>query len=180
MRKVVVFLMINLLFITGCSIKKVQELSDSEKFAKEFEISTTNPFIYTNIDYVLNLLENGTGIIFFANSDYEGSKKAAIYITKVAKQENIKSIYYYNPKKLKEKKPKKYKKLMGYLKQCTDKKGIVLPDVYSVKEGKIMNHSTLFSKEKELSEEYLSKKRIKQIEMEYRDLLTYKECSNCC
>lgn len=180
MKKVVVCLIIVLLFTTGCSIKKVQELSNSEKFAKEFEISKKNPFVYTNIDYVLNLLENGTGILFFANSDYEGSKKAAIYLTKIAKQEEVKTIYYYNPKKLKEKQPKKYQKLMKYLKPCTDKKGMILPDIYAVKNGKIMNHSTLFSKEKELSEEYLSKKRIKQIEVEYRNLLTYKECSSCC
>lgn len=180
MKKVVVCLIIMLLFTTGCSIKKVQELSNAEKFAKEFEISSKNPFVYTNIDYVLNLLENGTGIIFFATSDYEGSKKAAIYITKIAKQENIENIYYYNPKKLKEKNPKKYKKLIEYLGSCISKDRMILPDIYAVKDGKIINHSTLFSNEKELSEEYLSKKRIKQIEDKYRNLLTYKECSNCC
>ncbi|MCI8346973.1 MAG: hypothetical protein HFJ12_03375 [Bacilli bacterium] len=180
MKKAVIALIIVLLFTTGCSIKKVQELSNSEKFAKEFEVSTKNPFVYTNIDHILNLLENGTGIIFFANSDYEGSKKAAIYITKIAKQENIKNVYYYNPKRLKEKKPKKYKKLIGYLDKCIDKNNMTLPDIYAVKNGKIISHSTLFSRESELSEDYLSKKRIRQIEEEYRNLLTYKECSNCC
>lgn len=182
MRKTIVFLFLCLLLMitTGCSIKKVHEMSDQEKFAKEFNISKKNPFIYANIDTILDILENGTGLIFFANSDYEGSLKAATYITEVAKKEEIHNIYYYNPKKLKEKNPRKYQKLVKYLGSCLEKRAFFLPDLYSIKEGKIINHSRIFSKEEELSEEYLSKKRLNNIKSKYQNVLTYQECSNCC
>ena len=173
-----IILLLSTLSITGCSVKKMNELTDAEKFAKEFGISQENPFVYTDIDTILKILENGTGIIFFANSDYEGSIKAAEYVTEIAKQEEVKNIYYYNPKKLEEKKPKKYKKLMQYLKEyATD--DFLLPDIYAIKEGKIVNHSNQFSKEKELSDEYLTKKKIKKIKKTYTEILNYEECSDC-
>lgn len=180
MRKAVVFLFLLFIMTTGCSIKKVKEMSDQEKFAKEFNISDTNPFVYANIDTILGLLEDGTGLIFFANSDEEGSIKAATYITEVAKKENINNIYYYNPKKLKEKNPKKYQKLIKYLSPCFKDDSFLLPDIYSIKEGRILNHSVMFSNEEELSEEYLSKKRLKSIKSKYQEILTYQECSSCC
>lgn len=106
MKKVVVCLIIMLLFTTGCSIKKVQELSNAEKFAKEFEISSKNPFVYTNIDYVLNLLENGTGIIFFATSDYEGSKKSCYLCHKNSKTRKYRECLLLQSEQIKRKKSK--------------------------------------------------------------------------
>ena len=74
MKKVVVLLIISSLLLTGCSIKKVEELSDKEKFAKEYNISKDNCFVYADYDKVLELLENQIAIILFANSDDENSR----------------------------------------------------------------------------------------------------------
>lgn len=181
MKKAVSFLILVMFIglITGCSIKKVQELTDSEKFAKEFAVSKNNPFVYTNVDKVLNILDNGTGIIFFADSDYEGSLKAVKYILQVVKQDEHKNIYYYNPKKLREESPKKYKKLISYLKNYIKEDKFILPDIYAVKNGRVISHSNYFSNEKHLSEENLSKKKISKIKTNYTKILNYEECSEC-
>ena len=175
MKKVVYLIAIIALtiIVSGCSVKKVQDLSNAEKFSKEFGITKDNPFVYTGIDTIFNAF-NSTGLIFFANSDYEGSIKASEYITKVSKKVGVNRIYYYNPKKLEEKNPKKYKKLKKILND-----DIKLPSLYAIKDGKIISRNTCFSDEKELSEEYLTKKKIKSIESNYSKVLKYEECSEC-
>lgn len=180
MKKVVVFVSVLIIMLsTGCSVKKVEELTDAEKFAREFNVSENNPFIYADFDDILNVFENGSGIIFLADSDYEGSLKAAKYLLKAAKENEILNIYYYNPKKIEEKNPKKYKKLYDEIKSDLEKEEeeftLILPTVYSLKDGKIINYSNYFANEEELSEEYLTKKKVKEIKNKYKDILTYKE-----
>ncbi len=176
MKKVVIFLIsfVIVISVSGCSVKKVKELTDSEKFAKEFNISENNPFVYASSNDILNILENGTGIIFFATSDDEGSIKAASYISDVAKSMNIQNINYYNPKKLEDKKDKKYKKMINYLNQEDEK--FILPGVYAIKNGEIVCYSNYFSSEEELSEENLTKKKIKKVKSIYSKILKYEKC----
>ena len=83
MKKVVIIILC-LFLVTGCSIKKVKELTDSEKFAAEYNINKNNPFIYAKYDDIDNIL-NTNGIIFFATPDGPGSKKAAEILNEVTK-----------------------------------------------------------------------------------------------
>ena len=69
MKKIVVFIILLCFFVTGCSVKKVNELTDAEKFANEFNVSDKNPFVYASIDDVIHIFTSDTGIIFIANSD---------------------------------------------------------------------------------------------------------------
>ena len=176
MKKVVIAISIILLMTTGCSVKKVKELSDSEKFAKEYNISKKNVFVYTKYDDIDKVLK-GTGIIFFANPDYEGCIKAASYLNEVSKKEDITNIYYYNPKTLKDKNNKKYKALTKYFKEQLedDKYKFSLPMIVSIKDGKIINYSDELSKEDDLSEEVLTKKKIAKIKENYRKIINYEE-----
>ena len=52
-----------------------------------------------------------------------------------------------------------------------------IPLLVAVKDGKIVNYSNCFSKEEELSSEYLTKKRLKSIREKYSEILSYKEDS---
>lgn len=180
MKKVVIFAILLVVLTTGCSVKKVEELTDSEKFANEFSVEKNNPFVYINIDDLLHMIDNDKGIIFLADSDYEGSSKAAEFLLKEANKLDIESIYYYNPNKLKEKDLKKYNKLVDRLKDFldTDEDGktiLNLPDIYSVSSGKIINHSNYFSKREELSEEFLTKKQQNEIAKKYNEVLSFQE-----
>lgn len=180
MKKVVVFAILLVIITTGCSVKKVEELTDSEKFANEFSVEKNNPFIYINIDDLLHKIDTDKSIIFLADSDYEGSNKAAQLILKEANNLDTKKIYYFNPNKLKEKDEKKYNKLIERLKSVldNDKDGnyiLNLPDIYCISSGKIINHSNYFSKREELSEEFLSKKQRNKIVEKYKEILMFQE-----
>ena len=161
MKKIVVFIILLCFFVTGCSVKKVNELTDAEKYA--------------SIDDVTHIFTSDTGIIFIANSDEEGSLKAAPILTDAAKSVNIEKIYYYNPKKLKESSPKKYKKLLeiinSYLGNDSKNKKLKLPNVYTVKSGKIIGYSNYFSSNEQLSADKLTKKKKSKIRNEYINLL---------
>ena len=175
MKRIAVLIILLCIFTTGCSVKKVNELTDAEKFANEFNVSNKNPFVYASIDDIIHIFTSDTGIIFIASSDEEGSIKAADILTSAAKSIDVKKIYYYNPKKLKESAPKKYKKLLeiinNYLENDNKKKTLKLPNVYSVKNGKIVGYSNYFSKSEQLSADKLTKKKKKEIEKEYISLL---------
>lgn len=182
MKRVVAFVAL-IVLLSGCSVKKVEDVTDSEKFAQEYDVSKNNPMIYVNYDKLMKLFEEGSNIIFLADSDYEGSSKAAQLLLQEAKKQKVEKIYYYNPKKLEEKSPKKYKKLINKLKDFLEKEEeeyiLNLPDIYSLKDGKIMNHSNYFSKEEELSEEHFTKKVKEEVRNKYQEIITFKECIEC-
>ena len=105
MKKLAVLVLIGLFIVTGCTVKKVKELTPAEKFSSEFGVSSKNPFLYAKYDDIVNIMDTD-GIFLLANPDDEGSVKAVKIITKVAKDNNIEKIYYYNPKKIKKNKKK--------------------------------------------------------------------------
>lgn len=181
--KKVVIIVLCLFLITGCSVKKVKELTDAEKFAAEYNIEDENPFIYATYEDIDSIF-NTDGIIFLATPDATGSQKATKVLLEVAKKNNTKKIYYYNPKKIKGKNPKKYKKLVKRVEKYLEKEDkeenykSVLPILISVKNGNIVGFNNYFSKESELSEEKLTKKKLNEIKKEYEDILKYRKCTN--
>ena len=92
MKRIVVFVILLCIFVTGCSVKKIDELTDAEKFANEYNVSENNPFVYSSIDDIIHIFTSGTGVIFIASSDEEGSLKAASVLTDAAKSININRI----------------------------------------------------------------------------------------
>lgn len=169
MKKVVAFIMICSILLTGCSVKKVKELTDQEKFAKEFSVSKDNPFTYIKKKDIEKIF-NHEGVVFIADSDEEESIKAAELLNEVGKKIKVEKIYYYRPKD-------KKKELAKYLKDQDEL--ISLPILISFKEGKIVGCSNSLSEKQELSEEKLTSKRIKKIKDEYRKILNKEEYSNC-
>ena len=176
MKKVVVIFLISCcLLLTGCSVKKVDELTDAEKFAQEFNIDDKNNFVYTNIDEILDILNNETAIILFADSDDERSLKATNIIYEQSKECSVEKIYYFNPEISEKKQTKKYQKLSEEIENMIDDDDFTVPSLFAVKDGKVVNYCNNFSSEEELSEEYLTKKKLKQIKEDYSKVLTYQE-----
>ena len=46
MKKVVILVVLCSLFVVGCSVKKTEELTDAERFANEYSISSNNYMVY--------------------------------------------------------------------------------------------------------------------------------------
>ena len=192
MKKLLLILLVGLIIISGCGkvvkVKKVEEITDNEKFAQEFDISKENNFKYLNYDELMDVLNNKSGIIFLGSGDCEWCKKSAKLLNESLKYKDIKEdIYYYNPKKIKANNNKKYQELLKildpYLTEDEDKnKELLLPDIYFVKKGKIIDHNNDLATIKTNPEEYLTKERKKEIREKYEDLISkynVKECKTC-
>ena len=126
--------------------KKSKPVTDSMKFSEEYnEVAKDNVFVYSNIDEIVNLLENGTGIVFLAFPECPWCQNYAKYLNEVAKENNIKKIYYLNIKYDRQINSSKYTKLVKLLGDYlyADDSGIAkvyAPDLTFVKNGKIIAH----------------------------------------
>lgn len=147
-KKLILTLLIVVISLSGCSIKKVDDLSQAEKFAKEYSVSKDNPFKYVGIDEVLEIFKSGTGIVFFGNSDNELSRETVKLFTEAIDNSNIKNndVYYYDPVIIRDDGTDEYFELLslldGYLnKNENEEEYLYLPDVYFIKSGKIIGHN---------------------------------------
>jgi len=177
MKKICFLILILLLLITGCSVKKTTELTDAEKFSKEYGVSVDNPFEYVTIDEAIDIVKNKTGIIFFGNSDCEWCVENAKILTEVLIEQKIEKAYYYNPKNISDKNTKKYKKLLSVLSEYIEKDEndnmyLFLPDTYFIKGGKIIGHNNELSNMDMTEDDELTPKRKKKIKNQYLKLIT--------
>lgn len=177
MRKICFLILVFILLLTGCSIKKTTELTDAEKFSKEFSITKNNPFKYVDIKETIDIIENKTGIIFFGDPDCEWCRASAEILTSALNYKNINKVYYYNPKKIRDNNSKEYKKLVkllaDYLEKDKDENSyLFLPDIYVVINGKIIDHNNDLASMSGTIEEVLTAKRKKEIKNKYLELIS--------
>lgn len=188
MKKVVFILAISLILVSGCSVKKTTELSNAERFAAEYSVSKENPFKYIDIDEVLDILENKTGIIFFGNSDCEWCISSAEVLTDALNEEDVKEVYYYNPVAIKDKENEEYKKVLDVLKEYLeeDEDGnpqLNIPDVYFVKNGKIIGHVNDTISVDSTEDEILTDENKEDLKNKYIELINEynrEECTDNC
>ena len=137
-----------LLLLVGCSNK-----NDIDKFKEEYEslndsnievnIDSNYNIKYLSIDEVVTFLENDTGILFFGITN-DGMTRSVIETLLEVAKENKLELYYYNPSNIEE--SESFAKMIGilndYLQTNEDNQKVLsVPDVYFVKEGKIIgNH----------------------------------------
>lgn len=116
-----------------------------------------NVFIEITPTEAIEMIENGTGILFFESDECPWCKKARPILEEVAKEnginvysaniQNIKS----NPRENKEG-TKEYKQILKlldeYLNEYLDESGnsfgekrVYIPDVYAIKNGKVLEHN---------------------------------------
>ena len=114
MKKIISFLMIVIviLSVAGCGNAKEEQISDAIKFKEEYEkingvtnssgnehrtisIPEDNPFVYTNGEEIVEKIENNeTFYVYFGSSYCPWCRSVIETAIKVAKENNIKTIYY--------------------------------------------------------------------------------------
>ncbi len=168
MKKVVLFLGV-LLFVCGCSVQKVEEQKDNEKFSIEYNISKNNPFIYAKIDEVLFLLKEENGILFLGDSDSEWSRVFAKILNQACKKTQIEKVYYFNLKQAKEETPKRYQKIVKSIRQVLKKEEkLEYPLLLFIKSGKIINYSLGYVElSKDQNEDGVIKKEQQKLKKKY-------------
>lgn len=129
--------------------------SDGEKFKAEYEalnnenvninISKNNPIKYVTLDEVFDIIQNKTGVIYFGFPGCPWCRNMISVLFEAAKNNNIDTIYYFNPRNVKKSDNDEYNKLKEILNEylSEDENGqkvLYVPDVYFIKDGKIVGH----------------------------------------
>lgn len=142
-----------ILFIsTACGNNNI---TDAERFKNEYEklnkdtiimnIDKNNPIKYVEFDEVIDILTNGTGVIYFGFPGCPWCRNMIPVLFDVAGDNNIDTIYYFNPRDIRTNGDEDYKKIINILNDYllendNGEKTLFVPDVYFVHNGKIVGH----------------------------------------
>ena len=163
MKKVVILLLICILF-SGCSIRRTDELTNSQKFDNEYAVGENNSFTYVSIDELEDLFESGTGLLFFGNSDCEWCIKSVTILNKLLNKSDVKEVLYFNPMTLNDTNKDKLLYLINEEIEDIEIKSIAIPGLYVIKDGVIVDYCDISLENydeddndavKELEKEYL-------------------------
>lgn len=110
------FILILVIVSTGCSVKKIEKVENSEsiKFKEEYEslngkelgitIPENNQIKYASFDEVMDVLETGTGVIYFGSPDCSWCRSAVPILLNSALDNNLDKILYFNASDIRDEK----------------------------------------------------------------------------
>lgn len=97
--------------------KNEYESLNNQKGYLDIEIPKDNNVKYASFDELMDFLENGTGIVYFGFPECPWCRNALPVLLEAAKENEIKNVYYYNAKPIRDEKELKDGKIV------TNKKG---------------------------------------------------------
>ena len=114
-RLLLIIPMIFALLLVGCTNHE-KEISDSERFAKEYtELTTDNYFVYRNSEEIIKILEHGTGVVYLGFPECPWCKAYVPMLNEVADIEGLEKIYYYNILEARKNNTEDYQKMVEIL-----------------------------------------------------------------
>ena len=149
MKKLVALLLTFLIVLTGCKSVKITKVdddikTDSIRFKDEYKtVDKENLYEYTTYLNVIDMLDSGTGIIYFGFPTCTLCREIVPVLDEAAKEENVKSILYYNFKEIRDNNTFEYQKLVDilsdYIKEDEEgNKKIEAPSVVFINKGRMM------------------------------------------
>lgn len=138
---VLLFVVLSIIYIFFIN----KEETDSDRFSKEYDI-TENIFVYKDINQIIKILENGTGIVYLGFPECNYCKEYVKILNDTAMEEGVEKIYYFNIKEDRENNTEGYKKIVEllYNNLLSDEDGekrLFVPDVTFVSNGDIIYHN---------------------------------------
>jgi len=121
--------------------------SDAVRFKEEYkDVANDNIFVYKSAEDIINILEGGTGIIYFGFSSCPWCQAYVPMLNDLAREKGIETIYYLDIKDIRNENTSEYQKIVELTKDFLPlndegKERIYVPDVFFVKEGIILGHN---------------------------------------
>lgn len=176
-----------ILIISLSFLFKKDKMSDAEKFAKEYDFTVNNVFVYRNLDEINKILENGTGVVYLGFPECPWCRGYIPYLNEVAINEHLDKIYYFNILNDRKNNTSGYKKtvqlLNDYLKYDNEgNKRIYVPAVIAVNNGKIVgfdDESSFDTKGYETPEEYWKNEDLDGLKKRLSDMIKASFPSYC-
>ena len=138
---ILVILIISSYFIF---FKKDKNITDAEKFAKEYtKLSSDNVFTYRSLKEVNKMLEKGTGVVYLGFPECPWCQEYVKYIEEIAKKVGIDKVYYSNVLEDRSNNTEEYQTTIKLLKDYlpNDEEGnprVYVPLVVVIKNGKVV------------------------------------------
>lgn len=176
-----------ILIISLSFLFKKDKMSDAERFAKEYDFTVNNVFVYRSLDEINKILENGTGVVYLGFPECPWCRGYIPYLNEVAINEHLDKIYYFNILNDRKNNTSGYKKtvqlLNDYLKYDNEgNKRIYVPAVIAVNNGKIVgfdDESSLDTKGYETPEEYWKNEDLDGLKKRLSDMIKASFPSYC-
>ena len=176
-----------ILIISLSFLFKKDKMSDAERFAKEYDFTVNNVFVYRNLDEINKILENGTGVVYLGFPECPWCRGYIPYLNEVAINEHLDKIYYFNILNDRKNNTSGYKKtvqlLNDYLKYDNEgNKRIYVPAVIAVNNGEIVgfdDESSLDTKGYETPEEYWKNEDLDGLKKRLSDMIKASFSSYC-
>lgn len=152
----------------------VQSLS----FFREYpDVSQNNKFEYANIDQVLEILNGGSGIIYFGFPACPWCQAYVPVLDEVSREQNVDKVYYYNPKDIREKNTEEYKRittLLGdYLENDKDgNKRLYVPHVFAIKDGKVIGENNDMSTMSGDAKKYFTEEKRSELKTKLTEIIS--------
>ena len=165
-------------------VNKNSNMPDNIRFSKDYtQVTEDNIYKYASKGEVLAAFESEKAVVFFGFPECKWCQAYVKLLNDIAKEYGVSEILYYNIKYDRSKNTKFYVKVQELTKEYLqeDEEGIpriYVPDVYFIKDGKIIGHNndTSMISKMEL-EEYYTKENTEILENKLSNL--FKEISNC-
>ena len=120
------------------------EITDALKFAEEYTlVPDDNVFVYSDVDEIIDILENGTGVVYLGFPECQWCDQYVVYLNEVAKENGILEIHYYNIREDRSNNTENYQKIVALLEDYLedDEDGnprIYVPAVIFMNNGEIV------------------------------------------
>jgi len=182
MKKILFVLCI--LLLTACGDKDVTVYTDGAKFESEYEalndrgivveIDTNAKVKYLELNQVIEFFENKTGVIYFGFPNCPWCRNIIPSLLDLTSEEGY-TLYYYNPKDVRGTDNEDFKRLMNILDPylTVNEEGVktlYVPDVYFVKDGKIVGNHLGSVDSQTNPYEKLTQEQINELKQIYKDL----------
>ena len=167
-----------------------EKVEDSELFASEYtQVDEDNVFVYKSAKEIIQILENGTGVVYLGFPECKWCQAYVPYLDEVAKENNIDKIYYFNIREDREKNTADYKKIVELtndflLYNDEGEKRVFVPDVYVVLDGEILSHNneTSMITEDILPIDYWTDEKLDNLKKTLKEMFTplsSRSCTTC-
>lgn len=162
----------------GARAKLIASGVESLTFSREYpDVSENNKFEYITIEETLEIINKGTGIIYFSFPSCPWCQAYAPVLDEVIREQGIENVYYYNPKEIRANNTDQYKRLVelvgDYLEDDKDgNKRLYVPHVFAIKDGKVVGENNSMSTMSGNAKEYFTEQKRAELKNELNTIIS--------
>ena len=140
-------------FVLACDLGSDNRLTDAERFSREYPlIGEDNVFVYRSAAQIVNILANGTGVVFMGFKECPWCQQYAVFLHDAAQEIGLERIFYCDIRDDRNRNTENYRKIVDILSEHLqyDDEGnprVYVPDVTIMSSGKIIGRDYETSKD---------------------------------